>query len=535
VNVDRQPRALEARYPGLTSFLYRLFPMGRRGRIGSYFNGEKRRVEKLPLYNEIRHLIPRPVLDGNREWIDLYDAVWKSVFTLHLNPRGKHFTTPYIDAALDKKLYQWDMTFIIMYARYVHHIFPAIGALDNFYARQREDGMIWRVFSEKTGSEHWWGNYPNAVNPPLFAWTEVEYLKMTGDASRVEKVLPALEAQSLWLERSMRSEKSVHKLFWNSGDGSGMDNTPRRGSGWVDMTAQVVLNHRMIARLSRHIGADAEALSHELRAGEISDACNRFMWDQEECFYYDIDDEGSFQKVKTIAGFWPLVAKITTEEQARDLVAHLENPSEFDTPVPFPSLARDQEAYDPGGRYWLGGIWAPTSYMVIRGLQENGYDEYAGEASEKYLSAMSEVYERTGTIWELYAPEPDEAGRFLPGTKKNGRNFCQDDFIGWSGIGPVALLIESVMGIRVRGDAKKITWHLRRSDRHGMEGLIVADSSVTLICQKRITGEAMCIETERDNTQGGDVDLEIITEQGNRHLIVIKPGNNFHEIPDAIQ
>ncbi len=530
VRVNRQPKKFEARYPDVTSFLYRLLPMGRKGRVGRYFTADISPVGKLPVYEEVRHLIPRPVLEDNPEWIELYDAVWESVFTRHMNPPGKYFSSPYIDAALDKKLYQWDMTFIIMYARYIHHIFPAIGALDNFYARQREDGMIWRIFSEKTGREHWWGNYPNAVNPPLFAWTEVEYMKMTGDDSRIKRVLPALEAQSCWLDDSMRSKRSRHKLFWNTGDGTGMDNTPRRGSGWIDLTAQVVLNHKMIAELYRRIGEEGETRRHEGAAELISHACNRFMWDKGDGFYYDIDDGGSLKNIKTAAGFWPLLAGIASPQQAVRLVDHLNDTGSFNSPVPVPALARDQKDYDPGGRYWLGGVWAPTNYMVVRGLSNYGYENEAREISTRYLNAMSLVYRDKKTVYELYAPEPDRDGNFLPGTKKDGKNFCKDDFTGWSGIGPVAMLIENILGIRVQGDEKKIIWNLYRLDRHGIEGLHVCGTKVSLICEKR-SGENDVIVIESEvNLTGPGLELEIITGEGSRRLLKLNKGKEKHRI-----
>lgn len=82
---------------------------------------------------------------------------------------------------------------MIMFARYGHTVFPAIQSLDNFYYRQRDDGLIWRVFREDNGEEHWWGNFPNTINPPLFSWAEVESFRLTGDDSRFEPVRPTLE------------------------------------------------------------------------------------------------------------------------------------------------------------------------------------------------------------------------------------------------------------------------------------------------------------------------------------------------------
>jgi hypothetical protein len=58
------------------------------------------------------------------------------------------------------------------------------------------------------------------------------------------------------------------------------------------------------------------------------------------------------------------------------------------------------------------------------------------------------VLESTGTIWEHYAPESATG----EGVK---------DFVGRSGLGRVALLIENVLGIEVDTVANTVTWRPR--------------------------------------------------------------------------
>jgi len=44
-----------------------------------------------------------------------------------------------------------------------------------------------------------------------------------------------------------------------------------------------------------------------------------------------------------------------------------------------PSLSADHPEYDPKGSYWRGGVWAPTNYMILRGLTSLGYHALAYE------------------------------------------------------------------------------------------------------------------------------------------------------------
>ena len=90
-----------------------------------------------------------------------------------------------------------------------------------------------------------------------------------------------------------------------------------------------------------------------------------------------------------------------------------------------PSLSADHPEYDPGGGYWLGGVWPPTNYMILRGLGRAGYNDLAHEISREDLDNVVRVYKDTGTLWENYAPERAAQG-----------NRAKDDFVGWSGLAP---------------------------------------------------------------------------------------------------
>jgi len=526
MKLTRQPNLFEIRYPNLAPLLYRLRRMGRQGRNGLYYVPQEPKRRDLPDYIAVRDALPEPVLEGNPEWVSLFNWIWESAYTRHLAAPAAEtgFVADYIDAGLDKNLYLWDMTFIILYARYGHRFFPAIQALDNFYVKQREDGLIWRIFDETSGREHWWGNYPSMVNPPLFAWTELENLKLTGDDSRIRRILPALEAYTGWINRGMKCRRSVHHLYWNSPDGSGMDNTPRGGSGWIDMSCQVVLNHRCMAELYRRTGEQDRAHRHEQQANEISRRINQWMWDEQDQFYYDVDNRGNKIRVKTIASCWSMLSGVASSQQTEGIVRHLRDEEEFWTEVPFPSLARSEKLYDPTARYWQGGVWAPTNYMTIRGLSVRGYDELASEAAERYLKALSEVFDSTGTVWELYAPERNPEGRLKPGTNKDGRTLCGKDFTGWTGVGPVALLIEQILGFSVEGIKSHITWKIRRIDSHGIRRLSVGNALVTLICRKRNTPEdRVVIDAECDR----GVTLTLIRpEDGTEKTVALASGSS---------
>ncbi|MCW5982996.1 MAG: hypothetical protein KIT09_33205 [Bryobacteraceae bacterium] len=198
------------------------------GERGKYFAKKTYNAEPVPLYEEARSRLPAPILGGNPELGNLYWKAWELLYKGNIKQPApnSHFVSNYLNEGGDDNIYQWDTIFMIMFARYGHAVFPGVQSLDNFYCRQRDNGLIWRVFREDNGAEHWWGNSPNTVNPPLFSWAEVESYRLTGDDSRFALVLPVLEKYADWLETGRKRTGTVHDLYWNSRQGSGMDNTP---------------------------------------------------------------------------------------------------------------------------------------------------------------------------------------------------------------------------------------------------------------------------------------------------------------------
>ncbi|HSR87988.1 MAG TPA: trehalase family glycosidase, partial [Pontiella sp.] len=400
-----------------------------------------------------------------------------------------------------------------MFARYGHDCFPAIQSLDNFYALQRESGYIGREFREADGRivhyDHTGGlfaesGWKNTVNPPLFAWAEVESYRRTGDKSRFAMVLPVLEKYAEWLnrdgdpdakdwERNGRiSKTAAHKLYWNTPLGSGMDNSPRptaKGSAWVEMSAQMVIMYNHLAIMAQELGLNEKAGQFRNEAGAIAERINTWCWNEEDGFYYDVDADGNQFKKMTMGGFWPILAGVASQKQAERLVGHLKDPRKFWRPMVFPTLAADDPEYDPRGHYWMGGVWAPTDVMVIKGLEKYGYDDFAAEATERYLAGICDVFNHYAahpdTVFELYAPELAD-GRVAPGSNNSG-GLAKPDFVGWTGCGPIQLLIENVMGIRAEGVNHTVQWHLRRTDRHGVEKLNVGGVTVSLVCEERAT------------------------------------------------
>ena len=469
------------------------------GKRGLYFSKKEYSGAELPTFEKNKSKLPQPILEDNNELVKLYWKAWELAFK-HFKkpPEGSPFVSNYIDEAFSPSIFQWDTIFMIMFARYGNSVFPAIQSLDNFYSRQYENGYICREIQETSGQDFVYEGRENTINPPLFTWAEIETYKLTGDKSRFASVLPPLEKYAEWLERYRRKENTKHNLYWQTGLGSGMDNSPRSGSAWVCMSSQMKMFYDGLAFIASELGEKGKADRYNSKAKDIGERINKFMWNEDDGLYYDLDDEGNQVKVKTIASFWPMLAGLCDSHKAEKLLANLKDPKRFWRVVPFPSLSADDKDYKPQGEYWLGGVWAPTDVMVIKGLDKfsfndnygyaHAFREFATYATQQYLEAMYEVYKRTGTIWENYSPEFFMRG--LP---------AQSDFVGWSGCGPIMLLIENIIGIHADASKNEIVWYLNRIDKQGIKNLRFGKITTTLIAQKREAVNKSCTLTIESN------------------------------------
>ncbi len=442
--------------------------------------------------------LPEPILKDNPDWVELYYAAWEMAWIkISKGTNENGFVDYYMDEGFNELIFQWDTNFIVAFALYERDVFPAIQSLDNFYTKQSPDGYIQRVYWETTGELV---SKPTQdepmVNPPLFAWIELKHYHLTGDNIRIKQVLPNLVSYYNWIEINMRD--SIGKgLYYNTMLGSGMDNTPRPNvgkAGWIDMSAQQALAALYISKLAGIIEKSDIENQYYKKYIELKELINKHCWNSEKKFYFDMTIDSNHSSTKHIGAFWTMLAEIPDSERVDYLIKHLTNKNEFWRPHLIPTLSYDDPNYDEKGHYWLGSIWAPTNYMVIKGLEKYGYYDLANQISINHLSNLSEVYfnfkpdenkiafeERYAddykTLWECYSPEFKQ-----PATRWDNTFYSRQDFVGWTGLGPIALLIENIIGLEINVPENEIDWRVYRQDEHGIKNLLFGDQRIDLVC-----------------------------------------------------
>lgn len=460
------------------------------------FRTAKVSADALPVFKEEKNNLPAPLWEGHEKELEMYWKAWEMGFGhLKLPLEENGFISSYLDTAYNGNIFMWDSVFITHFARYGTQVFPFQKTLDNFYRKQHLDGFICREIYGENGDDAFQRYDPVSTGPNVLAWAEWEHYKAYGDKERLNAVYPALCGYHLWLKEN-RTWKDGS--YWTSGWGSGMDNIPRIQNGkhpnfshghmtWIDITLQQYMNAQILLKMGFELERWQEIEEVEEEIHSLKDFVRTQLWDDNEGFLFDLYADGSKAPCKHIGAFWALHTDILDENQIRLMVEKLQPGGCFYADRMVPSTDPSHPRFRDNGRYWQGGVWAPTNYMILGGLIQKGYGSLAFELAGKHHKHIFEVYKKTGTFWEYYSPTEDEPG-FL----------ARPDFVGWTGLVPVAVLFEFIMGIRSECDKNELYWNIRLQEEHGVERYPFGSDNTLSLKSERWTDESDSLTLEID-------------------------------------
>lgn len=417
-------------------------------------------------FKEARKILPCPIWSGHEKELEMYWRAWEiAIGNIRAPQPGSGFVSSYLDTAYNGNIFMWDTSFILMFARYGTRFFPFQQTLNNFYAKQHPDGFICREI-KADGADCFERYDPTSTGPNLIPWCEMVYYHQFGDMERLHKIFPVLCSYYKWLKLNRTWRNGT---YWSSGWGTGMDNMPRVPAGynpiyshghmiWLDTNLQQLFTANLLLEMGFYLERWQEIEDFESEAQMLKEYIHDNLWDEESGFLYDQYADGTLCKTKGIGAYWALFTDVLDTTRLDRLVKELDNPATFKRKYRIPSLSADNPKYKDNGRYWQGGIWPGTNYMVMQGLVKKGYRKLAREISLNHYSQVLEVFKKTGTFWEYYAPESAEPG-FM----------ARKEFVGWTGLPPIAELIEFIIGIQGDYATKQIVWDMNLTETNGIE------------------------------------------------------------------
>ncbi len=223
----------------------------------------------------------------------------------------------------------------------------------------------------------------NCVKPPIHAFALKKLIEAGADVSRIKPIVESIEKSTFfWLNHRRFSNNDYP--FYHHGNDSGWDNSSifHKELPVVspDLTAYLIRQLDLLSEFYASFGDNEKANQLKQEADLLfKDFLNYFYTDK---FVAKSLRTGEILESQSLILYLPIVIGYRFEKDFLDnLVKSLRR--NHLTKFGLATENVDSPYYAYNG-YWQGPIWAPTTYIFIDALRENGYTADAFEIAEKF-------------------------------------------------------------------------------------------------------------------------------------------------------
>lgn len=256
------------------------------------------------------------------------------------------------------------------------------------------------------------GCYPDYVNetfasytfvkPPIHAWAfckMMEQNKALCAPKIVEEMYESLVRMTEYWMKYRRNDAAVFPVYYHGND-SGWDNGSVFFRGMPvespDLAAFLIYQMDRLSGLAKILGRNDEADEWKSCADEWYEKfLNRFLENGRLYAIYTPTGE-KIREGNSLLMYLPIIIGYRFPKEFLDQFVK-QMLKDFETPFGLATEAPESPLYKKGG-YWLGPIWAPTTYLMVDALRSNGYAEDAARIAGKFcrlteIGLMSENYD----------------------------------------------------------------------------------------------------------------------------------------------
>ncbi|MDR2662804.1 MAG: hypothetical protein LBC31_07400 [Treponema sp.] len=432
----------------------------------------------------------------DQDFVDIYDKTWAWIQDYWNTGNesetieGKFFVYPG-----SKTIKQLDAVLASFFLVYSNRIYQASPTLDLFYSRQEPSGAIRSAYTVDTGQYHAENDNPEGLSLALFTWAEFNLYHKSANKKRVKDVIPILDRYTRWIDSVCRKENGLYEAPLAA---TGMENSPRDGTVYpVDFNTCMAINALYMSALADILNDKESSFQYKRRYFSLKTRINALMWDNEDGFYYDIDKDEKQIKVKTLAGYWPLLAEIPNDEKAERIISKLQDPKLFGAPHPFPSLAVCEKDFDQNGGGYRGSVFPHLTFMVIKGLEKYQRWELARECAIRHLYFMLDSMNpdgnhHKGKLWEAYLPLKEG-----PAVWHTTGDFPRPQYLAYGALSTICLTIENIVGLFISLPRKTVDWIIPNLEIMGIENLSLKKNMITILSNKSGRGWEIHMESEK--------------------------------------
>jgi neutral trehalase len=434
----------------------------------------------------------------DQDFVDIYDKtqVWVSDCLKDVaGSEEKLYVTPE-SGVVDQNTAIFSSFFLV----YSNKIYPTNTTLDYFYAKQEENGAIRSMYRAENGSRVFEDDNPEGVGLPLFAWAEFNHYHKTANKKRIREIIPVIDKYNNWLDAVFRRENGLYDAPMTA---TGWHHSPRGAARYlIDFNTAMAVNAVYMSALADLLNDKDMSIRYKQKYFSLKTRINGLMWDAGTGFYYDIDENEKRVMVKTLAGYWPLLAELPNADKAERIIQKLTAPGCFGADHPFPSVALDEPAFNADGCGYSGSVFPHLTFMVIKGLERYQRYELARECAIRHLyftldSMNPEGDHHKGFLWEAYLPTRE--GPALPPADLSGSSvlFPRKQYLAYAALSTISLMIENVVGFSISLPRKTVDWIVPNMEIMGIENMSLKKNMITILANKAGRGWEIHMESEK--------------------------------------
>jgi len=158
----------------------------------------------------------------------------------------------------------------------------------------------------------------------------------------------------------------------------------------VDLNAFLVREYQLLATMAKMFGEPEKAKDYEAKADHLAKKINEVLWDEKDGCYYDVfaDDMSLKSRCMACSMFTPMLANISSKEQADRLFRLLTDPKKFGSPYAVPCLAVDEPKRGWG---WSGDVCARNNHLIYLGTAN-----YSGKMNRYIFTKTMKLFTQDG-------------------------------------------------------------------------------------------------------------------------------------------
>jgi hypothetical protein len=235
------------------------------------------------------------------------------------------------------------------------------------------------------------------------------------------------------------------------------------GASWVDASGMHALNARVLAEMARLLGHTEAAAELDWDYRDVAARMNVSMWHEDDGWYYDLDEHGSFLPARTLAGLWAILSGVAPRHRAERMIARLADPAQFERAHPLSSLAASEGDYRKRDGTPVAVARAELNVIAWESCFAAGRPGRAQRFCEAHLRRVAKVLADSGELYLAYDPDRD-----VPAPIPDGTSGAE---------APVAMAcviqetLGCLFGVRPHGQRGELELCLHIEERHRVEGL----------------------------------------------------------------